>query len=215
MILLAGVGYSHLSDLSFGPKLVEELQQMSWPAGVQVEDLSYGPIPVIHWFEDHPGWFDQAIFAGAMYRGREPGALSRYIWSSNYPDPGDVQERVAEAVTGIISLENLLIIADHFGVLPRETSVIEMEPVELEWGLELSPLGQQRLQQTVELIREHVRDGRAGLPASAPDFPLPDEADDNTAEDNARITFPVSQDREKTVDEGGSRTNDYHEGRNR
>ena len=70
-----------------------------------------------------------------------------------------VQERVSEALTGVISLENLLIIAQHFGALPPETSAVELEPVEREWGLELSPLGEKRLEQAAEWIRHEVHSG--------------------------------------------------------
>ncbi|MBA2443150.1 MAG: hydrogenase maturation protease, partial [Rubrobacter sp.] len=38
MILVAGVGYQHLSDLSFGSVLVERMQEMEWPEDVQIED---------------------------------------------------------------------------------------------------------------------------------------------------------------------------------
>ena len=160
MILVAGVGYQHLSDISFGPKLVERLQGMTWPDNVRIEDFSYGPIAILHWFEESPGKrFERAIFAGATERGREPGTLATYGWLRSPPDPEVVQARVSEALTGVISLENLLIIAQHFGALPPETSVVELEPVEREWGLELSPLGERRLKQAAEWIHREVHSG--------------------------------------------------------
>lgn len=159
-VLVAGVGYHHLSDLSFGPLLVERLREMNWPEEVHIEDFSYGPIALLHWFEESPGKrFDRAIFAGAMERGREPGSLSTYSWPLSPPDPDEVQERVAEALTGVISLENLLIIAQYFEVLPPETQVVELEPVELEWGMELSPLCRKRREQAAERIHREVHSG--------------------------------------------------------
>ncbi len=167
MILVAGVGYHHLSDLSFGPKLVERLRDMTWPDEVWIEDFSYGPIAILHWFEESPGKkFERAIFAGAVERGREPGTLATYDWFfASPPDPDVVQERVSEALTGVINLENLLIIAQHFGALPPETSVVELEPVEREWGLELSPLCEERLEQAAEWIHREVHSG-AGPPGN-------------------------------------------------
>ena len=160
MILVAGVGYWDLSDLSFGPKLVERLRSMEWPAEVRIEDFSYGPISILEWFEERPGKkFDRAIFAGAMERGREPGTLMAYDWAPGPLDPEDVQARVSEAVTGVISLENLLIIAQHFDLLSARTSVIELEPVVLEWGEELSPVGEERREQAVRWIRHEVGSG--------------------------------------------------------
>ncbi len=160
MILVAGVGYQYLSDLSFGPKLVERLQSMDWPDDVRIEDFGYGPIAILDWFEESPGKrFERAILAGAVERGREPGTLVTYGWLSGTPDPELVQERVAEALTGVISLDNLLIVAQHFGALPAETSVVELEPVEKEWGAELSTLGEERLEQAVAWIRREVHSG--------------------------------------------------------
>ncbi len=165
MILVAGVGYMHLRDLSFGPVMVERLQAMDWPDGVRVEDFSYGPMAILEWFEESPGKrFDRAIFIGAEERGREPGALATYEWLAALPSPEEVQERVANALTGVMSLENLLVIAQHFEVLPVETFVIELEPVELEWGMELSPLGERRMEEATAWIRAevHSKAGYAG-----------------------------------------------------
>ena len=160
MILIAGVGYQYLSDLSFGPKLLERLQAMDWPDEVRIEDFGYGPIAILDWFEESPGKkFERAILAGAVERGREPGTLVTYSWLPVTPGPELVQERISEALTGVISLENLLIVAHHFKVLPSDTSVVELEPVEKEWGAELSALGEERLEQAVEWIRREVYSG--------------------------------------------------------
>ena len=160
MILIAGVGYQYLGDLSFGPKLVERLQGMTWPEKVRVEDFGYGPLAILDWFEECPGkTFERAILAGAVERGREPGTLSTYSWIPGTPDPDLVQERVLEAGAGVISLENLLIVAQHFGALPVDTSVVELEPLEKEWNTELSVVGEERLEQAVEWIQHEVHSG--------------------------------------------------------
>lgn len=165
MILIAGAGYSDLSDLSFGPLLVARLEEESWPDDVRIEDFSYGPIGVLMRLEDDDVHYDRAIFAGAMVRDRPAGTLNIYRWEGGARDPEDVQARVAEAVTGVISLENLLIIMDHFQALPPNTTVIELEPVELEWGVNMSPLGAQRREEALAWIRDTVH-GMAGVPAN-------------------------------------------------
>ena len=160
MILIAGVGYQYLGDLSFGPKLVERLQGMDWPEEVRVEDFGYGPLAILDWFEESSGKkFERTILAGAVERGREPGTLTTYSWIAGTLDPDLVQERILEAGAGVISLENLLIIAQHFGALPADTSVVELEPVEKEWNTELSALGEERMEQAVEWIHREVHSG--------------------------------------------------------
>jgi len=157
VLLIAGVGYAHLRDLSFGMEMVERLQAMDWPEDVRIEDFGYGPIAILHWFEETPGQrFDRAIFVGAMERDREPGTVVTYDWIPRPLDPDDVQARVCEAVTGVISLENLLIIAQHFDLLPRRTTVIEIEPPDKEFGLGLSPLGEERMAEVIAWIRHAV-----------------------------------------------------------
>lgn len=159
MILLAGVGYPDISDLSFGPKLIERLRDAPLPSGVRIEDLSYGPIPILHWFEDEPGRFERAVFVGAEERGREPGSLSIYDWPDAEPDPDDVHARVCEAVTGVISLENLLIILQHFGAMPPRTSVIEIEPADREWGSDLSLASERRMEEALAWLRGEIHSG--------------------------------------------------------
>jgi hydrogenase maturation protease len=135
---------------------VERLQELSWPDDVHIEDFSYGPIGVLMRLEDEPVRYDRAIFAGAVERDRAPGTLNVYGWEGGPADPEQVQARIAEAVTGVIGLENLLVIMDHFGALPASTTVIELEPVEHEWGMDMSPLGSQRLQEALNWIKSDV-----------------------------------------------------------
>lgn len=156
MLLLGGVGYTFLGDLSFGPILVERLRSMDWPAWVAVEDVSYNPMTVMDWLRDDPERFERAIFFGGMQRGRSPGSLTRYPWTSA-PLPVDrVQEHVAEAVTGSIGLDNLLVIGTHFGLLPADTTVIELEPVATGWGEGLSPAAESEAAAFVDWLRAEV-----------------------------------------------------------
>lgn len=160
MLLVAGVGYSHMTDFSFGQILAERLETMEWPEEVRVADFGYGPISILHWFEERPGEpFERGIFIGAMERGREPGSLVRYEWESPSLTDDEIQARVSEAVTGVISLENLLIIADYFKVMPRQATIVELEPVNMEFGLDLSPLVEERMAQVIAWIRQEVLHG--------------------------------------------------------
>ncbi len=136
--LIAGVGYRNLRDLSAGNAIVDTLLAMDWPSGVEVEDLSYGPMDALFRFKEAA--FERLIVIGAVARpGRIPGEVYRSRWRYEAKPPDQVQARVAEAVTGVISLDNLLIICAHFEVLPPDTIVIEIEPEDGDWGEEFSP----------------------------------------------------------------------------
>ena len=136
--LIAGVGYRSLRDLSAGNAVVDALLPLAWPDGVEVEDLSYGPMDAL--FRLREAAFERLIVVGAVARpGRLPGEHRRSRWRYEPEAPETVQGRVAEAVTGVISLDNLLVICAHFGALPVEVEVIELEPEEDGWGDGFSP----------------------------------------------------------------------------
>jgi hydrogenase maturation protease len=156
MILIAGVGYSNLGDMSFGRVLISDLAKMRWPDHVHVEDLSYGPIMIYHWLESSPIKYDKAIFISAAKRGRAPGTLEVYSWQHPRLEATEIQARIEEAVTGIISLDNLLIICRHFDVLPKDIVVVEIEPQDDDWGLEFSPVVAARVGDAIEIIRQEA-----------------------------------------------------------
>ncbi len=158
-VLIAGVGYHNLRDLSVGPWLVPTLRRLDWPAGVEIDDLSFGPIAVVQRFQERPGCYDRIVFVAAMRRGREPGRVYPYRWNGALPDADEIQRRVGEALAGVISLDNLLIIAQYFGVLPREVFVVEVEPEDTNAGPGFTPRVEAALDEVIETVRRMALDG--------------------------------------------------------
>ena len=158
-VLLAGVGYPNLRDLSVGPVIVPVLRQLDWPEGVDIEDLSYGPIAVVQWLEERPGYYERMVFISAVERTREGGKVYSYRWPGTLPEAEEIQARIGEAVMGVISLDNLLVITQYFGVLPEDVTVVEIEPVDTGWGLEFTPGVEAALDETVETVRRAVLSG--------------------------------------------------------
>jgi len=154
-VLVAGVGYSNLRDLSVGPALVGRLRQRPWPAGVEVEDLSYGAIHVLHWLQEGPR-LDALVLLGAAARGREPGSTHRYPWVAPPMTAEQVQERVAEAVTGVISLDGLLVVLGYFGALPPRVTIIEVEPRDDDWGPDFSDVVDRALDDVERLVEDEI-----------------------------------------------------------
>lgn len=155
-VLIGAVGYRNLRDLSFGPLLLARLAELEWPATVELEDLSYGPIAVMQRLQDAPGRYQRAIFLSAAPRGREPGTLELYRWQPPEMTADLVQERINEGVTGVVSLDNLLIICRHFGALPPEVICVEVEPVNSEFGVECSAAITARLAAATDLVRQEA-----------------------------------------------------------
>ncbi len=161
-VLVAGVGYSHMRDLSIGPALVPFLQALDWPAGIDVDDLSFGPIAVVQRFQDHPGWYQRVVFVAGVVRGRRPGQITVSRWEGDLPPDGEVQQRISEAVTGVISLDNLLVIAERFGVLPADVVVVEVEPADTGWGEGFSPQVEARWNEILKTVQEVALRGYCG-----------------------------------------------------
>jgi hydrogenase maturation protease len=158
-VLIGGIGYLYLRDGSLGPAVVALLSRETWPPGVLVEDLSYGPVAVMQRLEDMKPPFDRLVLVGAVSRGRAAGAISVYQWTGPLPDETEIQARVGEAVTGVISLDNLLVVAGFFDTLPREVLVVEVEPQDEGWGEGFSPVIEAAQSEVLAVVRQLACEG--------------------------------------------------------
>lgn len=155
--LVGCVGYTSLRDGSAGPLLVERIYGTLGP-DVDVEDLSYSPIDVMFLLQRRQPAYARAIFVGAVSRGAPSGTIRVSRWDPVPEPPEVVQGRVAEAVAGVISLENLLHINAYFKALPGEVTLIEIEPADESWGEGLTPV----MERAVDEVAALLRDGSLG-----------------------------------------------------
>src|SRR5690242_1074725 len=139
-VLVAGVGYRNLRDHSVGVVVTERLASRSWPENIEVvvDDLSYNPIAVAQRFDAEPPErrFTRLVVVSGVARGgaRWPGAITCYRWDGALPSDKVIRRAMTEAITGTVSLDNTLIVARHFGSLPEEVVVVEVEPAMHEFG---------------------------------------------------------------------------------
>lgn len=152
-VLVAGVGYRNLRDLSVGPLAVERLGPST--DAVDIEDLSYGPVDVLFMLQGRQR-YAAAIFVVGVHRGRQPGVVTRTSWRAPETTTEALQGRVAEALTGVISIDNLLEICAYFKALPPEVVLIEVEPAEDTWGEQLSAEGVSALASALALTRLEI-----------------------------------------------------------
>jgi hydrogenase maturation protease len=154
-VLVGGIGYRNLRDGSVGIHVIERLADRA-SDGVEVEDVSYHPVGLSQNLQDRPP-YDRVVLVAAVARGRNPGTVSVYRWDGNLPDTDQIQARVSEAVTGVISLDNTLIVCGALGGLPDDVRVVEVEPASEQWGEELSPEIEERLPEIVETVWSSTR----------------------------------------------------------
>jgi hydrogenase maturation protease len=152
-VLVGGVGYRNLRDGSVGPWFADRLQSRN---GVEVEDVSYHPVGFSQNLEDREP-YDRIVLVAGVSRGRPAGTVEAYRWDGSLPPPEEIQARVAEAVTGVISLDNLLVVCGAFGALPDDVRVVEVEPADEGWGEGFSPEVEARLSDIEEAVWTSTR----------------------------------------------------------
>jgi hydrogenase maturation protease len=149
-VLVGGVGYRFLRDGALGLYMTDKLAARAGN-GIEVEDLGYHPVGFTQNLQERPA-YDRIVFVAGVARGRVPGTVEAYRWDHALPSPKEIQERVSEAVTGVISLDNLLIVSEAFGALPADVRVVEAEPADEGWGEGFSPEVEAKLPEIEEAV---------------------------------------------------------------
>lgn len=161
-VLVGGVGYRWAGDASFGLAASDRLAQRTWPGGVTVEDLGYGALYVAQDLAAADPPLARLILLAAVERGRPAGTLERTLWRPRPLDPEELQARIFEAGAGVLDLDHLLAIAQHFEALPPEVVLYELEPISLDGGVELSAGARRRLEEVEQaVVREVLEPGPA------------------------------------------------------
>ncbi len=119
--------YGFVRGYPLGPELMERLSALSWPGEVEIVEMNWGPVAIVQDFQARPDKPDKVVLVGALDRGLAQGAVSCRRWTGGALDPAAVQRRMFEAVTGVISLDNLLVIGAQFGIWPEPTFTVELQ----------------------------------------------------------------------------------------
>jgi hydrogenase maturation protease len=166
--LVAGFGRPGMRDLDFGRQVVDLLQQLEWPDGVVVEDLSCAAPIVLHRLQElRPA---KVVLLGAVARELEPPAtLRRYRLDPQPAGPEQLDLHVAGSPEGLGDLDHTLAMARQWGGLPADTVVIEVEPAEIAFGMGFSEDLAACLDPILDMVREELADV-AGAAGSLPDL---------------------------------------------
>ncbi len=158
--LVGGIGLPWLRDLDFGTNWLARAAELEWPDDVVLEDLSYSAHRVLHRLQElEPA---QVILLGCMPRGGDPAGAIRQYRLGDLPaaDDEEVHDRLAESVGGIIDLDHTVAVCRHWGALPDDTVIIEVEPEDRSFGWGFSPPVEEAVVEVVSLVRQLVGSGR-------------------------------------------------------
>ncbi len=154
--LVGGVGLPWLRDLDFGTNWLARAASWPWPERVVLEDLSYGAHRVMHRLQELEPF--RVVLIGCTPRGGDPpGTVRRYsLAETPAAGPKEVQERLSEAVGGIIDLDHTIAVCRHWGALPADTVVIEVEPAESQFGLGFSRPVERAVDTVLTMVLDEV-----------------------------------------------------------
>lgn len=155
--LIGTVGYHLLQNHSLGPILLPKLEEIDWPELVVVEEMNWGPIAIVQYFESLEIPFEKVIFLVAIERpNRIIGDIDIFKWKGKLPPETQIQACVGDAATGVISVENLLVIGEYFKIWPKDVYLIDVEPGEEVAGEHLTEEVRQRIPEIMKTLKTLV-----------------------------------------------------------
>lgn len=162
-VLVAGFGQPWQRDLDFGSRFVACAEDLDWPDGVLVEDLSFSAVHVVHRLQElRPA---QVIIVAGVPRGWDPaGTVRRYRIEPEPTPVGEVHEHLLDAVAGAVDLDDAMSVARHWAALPPVSVRIEVEPGDTSFGLGLSEV----VAASIDTVLAAVREELGNAPSSAP-----------------------------------------------
>ena len=128
-ILILGLGNILLTDEGVGVRVVQALEEMNLPSGVELFDGGTGGLDLMDVMVDR----QKVIVIDAINSQCDPGTILR-LTSENL----DLKRAQSTSVHGIGFLETLALARELNIALP-ELVIIGVQPKDLERGLELSP----------------------------------------------------------------------------
>lgn len=129
-MLIGIVGYSPVVETyPLGPRLMAALEaRFAGRDDVAVENMTWGPIHVVQRFQDEGAVRPRrVVLVGAAAVSVSPGRVRGFRWTGGHLPALVMQERVYEAVTGVVDIENTLVIGTHFGIWPDDTYSVEVD----------------------------------------------------------------------------------------
>jgi len=154
-VLVLGLGNALLKDEGFGVHVVQKLVQTELPDYVEVIDGGTSSLDILLCEQS----IGKLIVVDVLKAGSEPGSVYRLKVE------GDQRKKLEEIFShperGTISLHQIglmeaLAAAQKLNNAPQEIVIIGVEPKEIGWGLELTGVLRNKIEQIINLVLEEV-----------------------------------------------------------
>jgi hydrogenase maturation protease len=144
-IVVIGVGNLLMKDEGVGIHAIQALQEIDLPPDVKLVDGGTSPDLISY---TRAG--DKIIIIDAARAGSKPGAIYRFR-------PEDIAAGKGALISthemGVVENLNLM---DLSGNAPAEVIIIGIEPAEIDWGTELSPLLQKKMPAIISVVLKEI-----------------------------------------------------------
>lgn len=158
--IIGTVGYQLLRNHSVGPILLPQIRELKFQNTVVVEEMNWGPIAIVQYFQTLEIPFERVVFLVAIERKyRNIGDISIFKWEGGLPSETQIQACIGDAATGVISVENLLVIGEFFKIWPKELYLIDVEPGSEVAGEHLSEEVQRKTPEILEIVHRIASQG--------------------------------------------------------
>lgn len=145
-IVVIGIGNEIQGDDGLGVHAIKELEKISFPKEVELLAGGTSGPDLIVYFEG----VDLLIFVDAIRGGNEPGTMYKYN-----PEEMKYQRSVALSPHQL-GIPETLRLAEFAGKKPKKSVFFGIEPMNLDFSMELSQPLKEKLPRLVELIVEEI-----------------------------------------------------------
>ncbi len=122
--------------------------------------MNWGPIAIVQYFQTLKTPFDRVVFLVAIERkSRNIGAINIFQWKGGLPSEKQIQACIGDAATGVISVENLLVIGEFFKVWPKELYLVDVEPGPEAAGEHLTSQVDAKVPEILDTVRNIALNG--------------------------------------------------------
>jgi hydrogenase maturation protease len=148
-ILILGIGNILLKDEGIGVYVANKLMEMSLPPEVEVMDGGTMGIDLLFYIEGRK----KVIVIDTVKAGEPPGTMYRFTDKEL-----SFKKDVLRTAHGI-DFSDVVRTAQTMGTKPDEVVFIGIEPLDMNEGMELSPLIAERIPTIIQLVKRELEAG--------------------------------------------------------